>query len=43
MAWDSMTLTITVYLPRERVVDPLVYNMFHKDPGDVSTLVQEDL
>ena len=28
------TLTITRYLPRE--VDPLVYNMSHEDPGNVS-------
>ena len=28
------TLTIMRYLPRE--VDPLVYNMSHEDPGDVS-------
>ena len=28
------TLTIMRYLPRE--VDPLVYNMSHEDPGDVT-------
>jgi 26S proteasome regulatory subunit T4 len=28
------TLTIMRYLPRE--VDPLVYNMSHEDPGNVS-------
>ncbi|PRD24785.1 UNVERIFIED_CONTAM: Psmc6 [Trichonephila clavipes] len=28
------TLTIMRYLPRE--VDPLVYNMSHEDPGDIS-------
>ncbi|KAJ1062282.1 hypothetical protein K5549_012763 [Capra hircus] len=31
---DRTTLTITRYLPRE--VDPLVYNMSHEDPGNVS-------
>ena len=33
-ALDMTTLTIMRYLPRE--VDPLVYNMSHEDPGDVS-------
>ena len=28
------TLTIMRYLPRE--VDPLVYNMSHEDPGNIS-------
>lgn len=28
------TLTIMRYLPRE--VDPLVYNMSHEDPGEVT-------
>lgn len=31
---DMTTLTIMRYLPRE--VDPLVYNMSHEDPGDVT-------
>lgn len=31
---DVTTLTIMRYLPRE--VDPLVYNMSHEDPGDIS-------
>merc|ERR1712135_81247 len=30
----DMTLTIMRYLPRE--VDPLVYNMSHEDPGDIT-------
>ncbi|XP_053567010.1 26S proteasome regulatory subunit 10B [Bombina bombina] len=34
VALDMTTLTIMRYLPRE--VDPLVYNMSHEDPGDVS-------
>ena len=34
VALDMTTLTITRYLPRE--VDPLVYNMSHEDPGNVS-------
>merc|ERR1711909_78076 len=33
-ALDMTTLTIMRYLPRE--VDPLVYNMSHEDPGDVT-------
>lgn len=31
---DMTTLTIMRYLPRE--VDPLVYNMSHEDPGEVT-------
>merc|ERR1719369_1327763 len=34
VALDMTTLTIMRYLPRE--VDPLVYNMSHEDPGDVT-------
>ncbi|OWK09281.1 PSMC6, partial [Cervus elaphus hippelaphus] len=34
VALDMTTLTIMRYLPRE--VDPLVYNMSHEDPGNVS-------
>jgi len=34
VALDMTTLTIMRHLPRE--VDPLVYNMSHEDPGDVS-------
>ncbi|CAF1077242.1 unnamed protein product [Rotaria sordida] len=34
VALDMTTLTVMRYLPRE--VDPLVYNMSHEDPGDVS-------
>lgn len=34
VALDMTTLTIMRQLPRE--VDPLVYNMSHEDPGDVS-------
>merc|ERR1711934_1265042 len=34
VALDMTTLTIMRCLPRE--VDPLVYNMFHEDPGDVN-------
>ena len=34
VALDMTTLTIMRYLPRE--VDPLVYNMTHESPGDVS-------
>ncbi|XP_061416722.1 uncharacterized protein LOC133347978 [Lethenteron reissneri] len=34
VALDMTTLTIMRYLPRE--VDPLVYNMSHEDPGQVS-------
>lgn len=34
VALDMTTLTIMRYLPRE--VDPLVYNMTHEDPGDVT-------
>jgi len=34
VALDMTTLTIMRYLPRE--VDPLVYNMSHEDPGDIS-------
>uniref|UniRef100_A0A2K5LTR2 AAA+ ATPase domain-containing protein n=1 Tax=Cercocebus atys TaxID=9531 RepID=A0A2K5LTR2_CERAT len=34
VAVDMTTLTIMRYLPRE--VDPLVYNMSHEDPGNVS-------
>merc|ERR1712025_549341 len=34
VALDMTTLTIMRYLPRE--VYPLVYNMSHEDPGDVS-------
>ncbi|EDV29538.1 26S protease regulatory subunit 10B [Trichoplax sp. H2] len=34
VALDMTTLTIMRCLPRE--VDPLVYNMSHEDPGDVS-------
>ncbi|KAF7489810.1 26S proteasome regulatory subunit 10B [Sarcoptes scabiei] len=34
VALDVTTLTIVRYLPRE--VDPLVYNMSHEDPGEVT-------
>ncbi|CBY13177.1 unnamed protein product [Oikopleura dioica] len=34
VALDMTTLTIMRYLPRE--VDPLVYNMSHEDPGNIS-------
>merc|ERR1712038_639479 len=34
VALDMTTLTIMRYLPRE--VDPLVYNMSHEDPGDIT-------
>ncbi len=34
VALDMTTLTIMRYLPRE--VDPLVYNMSHEDPGQVT-------
>lgn len=34
VALDMTTLTIMRYLPRE--VDPLVYNMSHEDPGEVT-------
>merc|ERR1712072_577816 len=34
VALDMTTLTIMRHLPRE--VDPLVYNMSHEDPGDVT-------
>lgn len=34
VALDITTLTILRWLPRE--VDPLVYNMSHEDPGDVT-------
>ena len=34
VALDMTTLTIMRYLPRE--VDPLVYNMTHEDPGNVT-------
>ncbi|UYV74880.1 PSMC6 [Cordylochernes scorpioides] len=34
VALDMTTLTIMRYLPRE--VDPLVYNMSHEDPGNVT-------
>ncbi|KRX83704.1 putative 26S protease regulatory subunit 10B [Trichinella sp. T6] len=34
VALDMTTLTIMRQLPRE--VDPLVYNMSHEDPGDIS-------
>ena len=34
VALDMTTLTIMRYLPRE--VNPLVYNMSHEDPGNVS-------
>ena len=34
VALDMTTLTIMRLLPRE--VDPLVYNMSHEDPGDVT-------
>lgn len=34
VALDMTTLTIMRQLPRE--VDPLVYNMSHEDPGNVS-------
>nr|ANM86145.1 26S protease regulatory subunit 10B [Stygiella incarcerata] len=34
VALDLTTLTIMRVLPRE--VDPLVYNMLHEDPGDIS-------
>ncbi|CAF0932961.1 unnamed protein product [Adineta steineri] len=34
VALDMTTLTVMRYLPRE--VDPLVYNMSHEDPGNVS-------
>jgi len=34
VALDMTTLTIMRQLPRE--VDPLVYNMSHEDPGDVT-------
>merc|ERR1711909_57143 len=34
VALDMTTLTIMRYLPRE--VDPLVYNMSHGDPGDIT-------
>lgn len=34
VALDVTTLTIVRYLPRE--VDPLVYNMSHEDPGNVT-------
>jgi 26S proteasome regulatory subunit T4 len=34
VALDMTTLTIMRYLPRE--VDPLVYNMTHEDPGEVT-------
>ncbi|KAB0398947.1 hypothetical protein E2I00_018930, partial [Balaenoptera physalus] len=34
VALDMTTLTIMRYLPRQ--VDPLVYNMSHEDPGNVS-------
>merc|ERR1712127_261023 len=34
VALDMTTLTIMRYLPRE--VDPLVYNMSHEDPGEIS-------
>jgi 26S proteasome regulatory subunit T4 len=31
---DTTTLTIMRILPRE--VDPMVYNMSHEDPGNIS-------
>lgn len=34
VALDMTTLTVMRYLPRE--VDPLVYNMSHEDPGNIS-------
>lgn len=34
VALDMTTLTIMRHLPRE--VDPLVYNMSHEDPGDIT-------
>lgn len=34
VALDMTTLTVMRHLPRE--VDPLVYNMSHEDPGDVT-------
>ena len=34
VALDMTTLTIMRYLPRE--VDPMVYNMSHEDPGNVT-------
>lgn len=34
IALDMTTLTVMRQLPRE--VDPLVYNMSHEDPGDVT-------
>ncbi|KAI2811441.1 26S protease regulatory subunit 10B [Blomia tropicalis] len=34
VALDMTTLTIMRYLPRE--VDPLVYNMSHEDPGNIT-------
>ena len=34
VALDITTLTVMRILPRE--VDPLVYNMSHEDPGDVT-------
>lgn len=34
VALDMTTLTIMRQLPRE--VDPLVYNMSHEDPGNIS-------
>ncbi|OEL30511.1 26S protease regulatory subunit S10B-like protein B [Dichanthelium oligosanthes] len=33
---DMTTLTIMRTLPREVYVDPVVYNMLHEDPGNVS-------